>query len=121
MQIFHLVANYKRCEEVRRVSPLQLFSLEIVEELFSLEIVEDVWLECISESPEGEYVVRFTDYVTTQLIEGRVFTPNQWNHFSNDGRRTNNNLESRHHKMNTIAEKSHPKQTYEVINIIKQE
>jgi len=64
--------------------------------------------------------VKFMDYVTSQWIEGRVFSQEKWNHFSNDGRRTNNNLEGWHHKINTIADKCHPN-IYEVLNIIKRE
>jgi len=115
VQRFQLVKDYTEDMEVKK-----LVRRAAALPLVPLDKVEDVWLETISDSPQGEQVVRFMDYITTQWIEGRVFQPHVWNHFDNDGRRTNNNLEGWHHKMNNIAEKSHPN-IFEVIKILKRE
>lgn len=57
-------------------------------------------------------------YMTTQWIEGHVFRQNVWNHFAKDGRRTNNNLEGWHHRINNSTTKAH-KNIFEVVKMLK--
>ncbi|XP_067676243.1 uncharacterized protein [Haliotis asinina] len=82
-----------------------------------LDKVEDVWAETVGDNPGGEKVMRLMDYVTTTWIEG-PWSPTMWNHFGNDGHRTNNNLEGFHHKINRVAAKKHPN-IYEVVGLLK--
>ncbi|XP_067653293.1 galactoside alpha-(1,2)-fucosyltransferase 2-like [Haliotis asinina] len=59
------------------------------------------------------------DFGTTTWIEG-PWSPAMWNHFGNDGHRTNYNLGGFHHKINRIAAKKHPN-IYEVVGLLKRE
>lgn len=59
------------------------------------------------------------DYVTEFWIEG-AWDQQVWNHHHTDGARTNNNVEGWHHRMNSIAGKSHPN-LFEFVRIIKRE
>ena len=59
------------------------------------------------------------DYVTTTWIEG-LWPMHMWNHFGNEGHRTNNHLEGWHHKLNKLAQKSHPN-IFEVVQLLQRE
>jgi len=87
--------------------------------LVPLDKVEDTWLEIIADSPQGDRVMEVMDYVTTTWIEGQ-WSPAMWNHFGNDGHRTNNHLEGWHHKLNQVVKKAHPN-IYDMIRLLKRE
>ncbi len=55
---------------------------------------------------DRERLVAFNAYFTQQWVE--TLSPNTWNHFDNDGPRTNNHLEGYHRKLNMEFNRSHP-------------
>ena len=62
------------------------------------------------------------DYLTNNWIEG-PWTPEMWNHTDNDNHHTRKklkHLEGWYHKINQVAQKSHPKNV-EVVGLMKRE
>ncbi|XP_048253317.1 uncharacterized protein LOC125381130 [Haliotis rufescens] len=82
--------------------------------------VDDVWLDAIADSPACPKVTAFMDYVTTSWVQGGAFMPEIWNHFENQGHRTNNHLEGWHNKIKKLAKKCHPN-IYEVVKLFQRE
>ncbi|XP_046339071.2 uncharacterized protein LOC124120313 [Haliotis rufescens] len=109
-----LATEYPSVEEVKKVVR-RASALPLV----PLDMVEDVWADAIADRPQGVKVTRFMDYVTTTWVEGS-WSKDLWNHFGNQGRRTNNNLEGWHHHLNKSAQKTHPN-IFEVVNLLKRE
>lgn len=68
--------------------------------LVPLDKMEEVWVDTIIVSPEGEYVVKYMDYMTITWIEG-LLDRLSGNHFVNYDHKTNN-LEGWHHKMDSL-------------------
>ncbi|XP_048238999.1 uncharacterized protein LOC124150077 [Haliotis rufescens] len=83
-----LVMAYKEDEEVKK-----LVRRAAALPLLPRDKVDDVWLHAIADSPAGPKVTAFMDYVTTSWVQGGAFMPEIWNHFENQGHRTNNHLE----------------------------
>ncbi|XP_071105344.1 uncharacterized protein [Haliotis cracherodii] len=92
-----LATDYKNDDEVRLVRRAAALPL------LPLDKVDDVWLQAIADSPAGPKVAAFMDNVTTTWVEGRQFGPEIWNHFGNQGHRTNNNVEGWNHKLNKLT------------------
>ncbi|XP_071118353.1 uncharacterized protein [Haliotis cracherodii] len=107
-----LATEYTSVEEVKKVVR-RASALPLV----PLDMVEDVWADAIADSPQSVKVTRFMDYITTTWVEGS-WSKDLWNHFGNQGRRTNNNLEGWHHHLNKSAQ-THPN-IFEVVNLLKQ-
>lgn len=109
-----LVSDYSEDEEVKK-----LVRRAAALPLLPLDMVEDVWAAIVGESPLGEKTTELMDYVTTTWIEGQ-WSPAVWNHFGNDGYRTNNHLEGWHHKLNQVVKKMHPN-IFEIVKLLKRE
>ena len=58
----------------------------------------------------------FKDYVTEYWVEGQE--RDQWNHFTNEGPRTNNHLEGWHSKLKKLVRHAHPN-IYQLIELLK--
>ncbi|XP_064596789.1 uncharacterized protein LOC135463460 [Liolophura sinensis] len=87
--------------------------------LVAPEDIDDVWLNTLAEAPATDNCVNFLDYVTENWVEG-VWGRDVWNHHHTTAARTNNNVEGWHHRMNSVAGKSHPN-LFEFIRIIQRE
>ena len=71
------------------------------------ELVEDVWFNALEDSEEiAINTTAFADYVTEYWVEGN--NRQQWNHFDNEGPRTNNHLEGWHGKLKKHLNHAHP-------------
>ncbi|XP_060082120.1 uncharacterized protein LOC132561410 [Ylistrum balloti] len=80
--------------------------------------IEDYWFNAMDDLEDVDLQVDttpFTDYVTTQWIEGDRHV---WNHFDNDGPRTTNNLEGWHSKLKKRIPHAHPN-IYLFIRVLK--
>ncbi|XP_060071015.1 uncharacterized protein LOC132550930 [Ylistrum balloti] len=80
--------------------------------------IEDYWFNAMDDLEDVDLPVDttpFTDYVTTQWIEGDRHV---WNHFDNDGPRTTNNLEGWHSKLKKRIPHAHPN-IYLFIRVLK--
>jgi hypothetical protein len=70
------------------------------------ELVEDVWFNALEDSEEiAINMTAFADYVTEYWVEGN--NRQQWNHFDNEGPRTNNHLEGWHGKLKKSTSTTH--------------
>ncbi|XP_048236991.1 uncharacterized protein LOC125372081 [Haliotis rufescens] len=107
--------DYKEDEEVKK-----LVRRAAALPLVPRDKVDDVWLDAIADSPAGPKVTAFMDYVTTSWVQGQAFMPEIWNHFENQGHRTNNHLEGWHNKIKKLAKKCHPN-IYEVVKLFQRE
>lgn len=87
--------------------------------LVPLDMVEDVWLDIIADSPQHDKVTDLMDYVTSTWNEDN-WSPAMWNHFGNEGHRTNNNLEGLHHKLNKVVMKAHLN-IFEIVRVLERE
>ncbi|XP_067676265.1 uncharacterized protein [Haliotis asinina] len=110
-----LASDYKEDGEVKK-----LVRRAAALPLVPCDKIEDVWLDAVAESPASPKVTAFMDYVTTSWVEGQGFIPEIWNHFENQGHRTNNRLEGWHNKIKKLLKKSHPN-TFEVIQLFQRE
>ncbi|XP_060065086.1 uncharacterized protein LOC132545413 [Ylistrum balloti] len=111
---FHFTQTFYRDNEdihrlVRRAAVLPLIPPQRIEDYWfnAMDDLEDVDLP-VDTTP-------FTDYVTTQWIEGDRHV---WNHFDNDGPRTTNNLEGWHSKLKKRIPHEHPN-IYLFIRVLK--
>ncbi|XP_069133273.1 uncharacterized protein [Argopecten irradians] len=87
--------------------------------LVPLANVDDVWFNALEELEDADVPVTtlpFTDYVTTQWIEGDRQT---WNHYSTEGHRTTNNLEAWHGKLKKKVRTAHPN-IYTIIRVFQE-
>ncbi|XP_048240880.1 uncharacterized protein LOC125374129 [Haliotis rufescens] len=107
--------DYKEDEEVKK-----LVRRAAALPLVPRDKVDDVWLDAIADSPAGPKVTAFMDYVTTSWVQEGAFMPEIWNHFENQGHRTNNHLEGWHNKIKKLAKKCHPN-IYEVVKLFQRE
>ncbi|XP_046547382.1 uncharacterized protein LOC124257380 [Haliotis rubra] len=114
VQKIGLATEYKHDEDVTKLVR-RAAALPLVPE----DKVEDVWVDAIGNAPQGEKATQLMDLVTSTWIEGS-WPLSMWNHFGNDGHRTNNNLEGWHHKINKFAKKTHPN-IYELVRLIQKE
>ncbi|XP_060080091.1 uncharacterized protein LOC132559482 [Ylistrum balloti] len=81
--------------------------------------IEDYWFNAWNDLKDVNLPVEtttFTDYVTTQWVEG---DRNIWNQFDNDGPRTTNTLEGWHSKLKKRIPSSHPN-IYLFIRVLKE-
>lgn len=84
---------------VRRVAALALIKLEDVNEAF-----EDI----VNEAPEDSLLDKFMEYFFNNFFKSDArFKRETWNHFSNDGPRTNNHVEGWHHAFNQRIGRNH--------------
>ena len=75
--------------------------------LIPTDLVEDVWFNALEDSEDIHIdATAFADYVTEHWIEGQE--RDQWNHFTNEGPRTNNHLEGCHSKLKKLVRHAHP-------------
>ncbi|XP_048248804.1 uncharacterized protein LOC125378046 [Haliotis rufescens] len=107
--------DYKEDEEVKK-----LVRRTAALPLVPRDKVDDVWLDAIADSPAGPKVTAFMDYVTTSWVQGGAFMAEIWNHFENQGHRTNNHLEGWHNKIKKLAKKCHPN-IYDVVKLFQRE
>ena len=83
-----------------------------------MDLIEDVWFNALNDLEDIDTPANtsiFTDYVTTQWIDG---DRQVWNHFKTDGPRTTNRIQGWHTKPKKKVSHAHPN-IYTVISIIK--
>ena len=107
-----LVTAYKEDEDmrlfVRRAAILPLVPAEFV---------EDVWFNALEDAEDLPFnTTPFADYVTEYWVEGN--DRHQWNHFVNEGPRTNNHLEGWHSKLKKLVNHAHPN-IYQLIDLLQ--
>ena len=90
------------------------FVENVVEKLY--DELNDEEIEWVKAFPDLE---KFTDYFVKVWIEGN-FPITLWNHYSNTGPRTNNNVESYNRRINNLLIASKPN-IWKYISLIKQE
>jgi len=95
---------------VRRAAVLPLIPPDSVDDVW-LNTLEDIWAADVAIDTTS-----FTDYVTTQWIEGDT---NQWNHHATEGPRTTNHLEGWHGKIKKVIHRAHPN-IYTLLTLLKQ-
>ncbi|XP_046561373.1 uncharacterized protein LOC124270381 [Haliotis rubra] len=77
--------------------------------LLPLNQVQDAWFEVIEQSPDGDRVAAFNDYVTSTWVEDDAkFPAHIWNQHENTGPRSNNHLEGFHSGLKKRIPRSHP-------------
>lgn len=112
VQKLGLATNYKENHDlkllVRRAAVLPLIPTALV---------EDVWFNALEDAEVIPMdTTDFADYVTTQWVEGQ--DRDEWNHFTNEGPRTNNHLEGWHSKLKKLVRHAHPN-IFQLIEILK--
>ncbi|XP_064479745.1 uncharacterized protein LOC135393150 [Ornithodoros turicata] len=103
VQSLGLVASYKESaqagEWIRRCAALPFIPLPFVDEVY-------MWIQ--EQSPELPQAQAFHDYmVDTWVDEGAMFPRAIWNHFDNGSRRTINDVEGWHYRLNSASHISH--------------
>ncbi|XP_071177801.1 uncharacterized protein [Mytilus edulis] len=107
-----LATAYKNNEDLRL-----LVRRAAVLPLVPPQLVEDVWFTALEDAEEFAInTTAFADYVTEYWVEG--YNRQHWNHFSNEGPRTNNHLEGWHSKLKKHVNHAHPN-IYILIEILK--
>ncbi|VDI62638.1 Hypothetical predicted protein [Mytilus galloprovincialis] len=107
-----LATAYKNNEDLRL-----LVRCAAVLPLVPPQLVEDVWFTALEDAEEiAINTTAFADYVTEYWVEG--YNRQHWNHFSNEGPRTNNHLEGWHSKLKKHVNHAHPN-IYILIEILK--
>ncbi|VDI04710.1 Hypothetical predicted protein [Mytilus galloprovincialis] len=107
-----LATDYKNNEDLRL-----LVRRAAVLPLVPPQLVEDVWFTALEDAEEiAINTTAFADYVTEYWVEG--YNRQHWNHFSNEGPRTNNHLEGWHSKLKKHVNHAHPN-IYIMIEILK--
>ncbi|VDH92729.1 Hypothetical predicted protein [Mytilus galloprovincialis] len=107
-----LATAYKNNEDLRL-----LVRRAAVLPLVPPQLVEDVWFTALEDAEEiAINTTAFADYVTEYWVEG--YNRQHWNHFSNEGPRTNNHLEGWHSKLKKHVNHAHPN-IYILIEILK--
>ena len=81
--------------------------------------VEDCFEHLLDTHPDYPEIQKLCDYVTETWIEGK-FPIELWNHYDNDGPRTNNHIEGYNLKLQKFATCAHPN-IWLFIGTIKQE
>ena len=83
-----------------------------------MDLIEDVWFKALSDLEDIDTqtnTTTFTDYVTTQCIDG---DRQVWNNFNTDGPRTTNHIEDWHNKLKKKVSHAHPN-IYTLISTFK--
>ena len=93
---------------VRRAAVLPLVPMDLIEDVWfnALNVLEDIDIPANTTT--------FTDYATTQWIDG---DRQVWNHFNTDGPRTTNHIEGWHNKLKKVSH-AHPN-IYTLISTFK--
>jgi hypothetical protein len=81
-------------------------------------LIEDLWFNALNNLEDIDIpanTTTFTDYLTTQWIDG---DRKVWNHFNTDGPRTTNHIEGWHNKLKKKVSHAHPN-IYTLINTFK--
>jgi hypothetical protein len=75
--------------------------------LVPMDLIEDVWFNALNDLEDIDIpanTTTFTDYVTTQWIDG---DRQVWNHFNTDGPRTTNHIEGWHNMLKKKVSHAH--------------
>ena len=91
---------------------------EDIRPLVPMDLIDDVWfnvLNALEDIDTPTNTTAFTDYVTTQWIDG---DRQVWNHFNTDGPHTTNHIEGWHNKLKKKVSHAHPN-IYTLINTFK--
>ena len=87
--------------------------------LLPMNEVQNTWLEAMRTTPAVPRAVEFNDYVVTTWVDDDARFPlRMWNHFTNAGPRTNNNVEGFHSRVNRLLPHRHPN-IYRFVELIK--
>jgi hypothetical protein len=107
-----LQVTYRNNDDIR-----QLVRRAAVLPLVPMDLIEDVWFNALNDIEDIDIpanTTTFTDYVTTQWIDG---DRQVWNHFNTDGLRTTNHIEGWHNKLKKVSH-AHPN-IYTLISTFK--
>ena len=86
--------------------------------LIPMPLIDDVWFQALEDiNLHPTNVTPFADYVTEYWVEG---DRQRWNHFTNQGPRTNNNVEGWHSRINKKLNHGHPN-IFQLIELLQKE
>ncbi|XP_069136696.1 uncharacterized protein [Argopecten irradians] len=108
-----LQTAYRENDDIRK-----LVRRAAVLPLIPQERVEVVWFNALDDLEDAELpndTTPLTDYVVNQWIEGDT---TMWNHYTTEGPRTTNHLESWHAKLKKKVQHAHPN-LYTIIQVFK--
>ena len=109
-----LHVTYRNNEDIRQLARRAAVVLPLV----PMDLIEDVWFNALNDIEDSDTpanTTTFTDYVTTQWIDG---DSQEWNHFNTDGPRTTNHIKGWHNKLKKKVSHAHPN-IYTLICIFK--
>ena len=107
-----LQVTYRNNDDIR-----QLVRRAAVLPLVPMGLIEDLWFNALNDLEDIDIpanTTTFTDYLTTQWIDG---DRKVWNHFNTDGLRTTNHIEGWHNKLKKVSH-AHPN-IYTLISTFK--
>ena len=90
----------------------------VVLPLVPSELIEEAWSNALADSDEiAINISAFANYATEYWIE--VNNRQQWNHFDNEGPRTNNHLEGWHGRLKKHLNHAHPNNIFVLIELLQ--
>ena len=84
-----------------------------------VNFVRIAWMAVKQQMPDDARLKEFAEYFDKTWIDGQFRLP-MWNHYVNNGPRTNNHIEGWHNRLKRISRKAHPN-LYEVLELFQRE